>query len=159
MISFRLQEQHIDLSPGKRIMGFDLGTKRIGIAVSDGGLAVAAPVETRKRTKFTQDAEHIIALAQARNIGAFLYGLPVNMDGSEGPRCQSARQFARNMARLCPLPYLFWDERLSTSAVERFLIGDADASRARREQVVDQAAATYILQGALDAHRKQSGSQ
>jgi putative Holliday junction resolvase len=141
------------LAQGARLLGLDLGEKTIGLAISDRGRKVASPLETIRRTKFTKDAEALAALCEARGIGGLVLGLPVNMDGSEGPRCQSARQFAANLAELAgfALPIAFWDERLSTAAVERLLIGEADMSRKRRGQVVDKMAAAYILQGALDA--------
>jgi putative Holliday junction resolvase len=133
-----------------RLLGVDLGDKTIGLALSDTGLVVATPLETLKRGKFTPDADKIAALAAEHGIGGIVYGLPVNMDGSEGPRCQSTRQFARNLDERLPLPYAFQDERLSTAAVERVLIGEADLSRKRRAEVVDKAAAAWILQSALD---------
>ena len=141
------------LAPGKRLLGLDLGDKTIGLAISDRGLKVASPLETIRRSKFTRDAEALAVLCQDRGVGGLVLGLPVNMDGSEGPRCQSVRQFAANLAELAgfTLPIAFWDERLSTAAVERLLIGEADMSRKRRGQVVDKMAAAYILQGALDA--------
>jgi putative Holliday junction resolvase len=138
------------LDPQARLMGLDLGSKTIGVALSDRTRRVATPVETVIRKKFTLDAQHLIALAQHESVGLFVLGLPLNMDGSEGPRAQSTRAFARNLAKLTSIPLLFWDERLSTAAVERMLIG-ADASRARRDQVIDKLAAAYILQAALDA--------
>ncbi|GAA6207943.1 Holliday junction resolvase RuvX [Cognatishimia sp. WU-CL00825] len=131
------------------LMGLDLGTKTIGVAVSDGFQSVATPLETVKRKKFGLDAARLIELIQARNIAGIVLGLPLNMDGSEGPRVQSTRAFARNFAKLSPLPILFWDERLSTVAAERALL-EADASRKRRSEVIDHVAAAYILQGALD---------
>ncbi len=141
------------LAPGSRLLGLDLGEKTIGLAISDRGLKVASPLETIRRTKFTKDAEALAALCEDRGVGGLVLGLPVNMDGSEGPRCQSVRQFAANLAELAgfTLPIAFWDERLSTAAVERVLLGEADMSRKRRGQVVDKMAAAYILQGALDA--------
>ena len=116
---------------------------------------VASPLETIKRRKFTQDAEALKAIVSEREVGGLVLGLPVNMDGSEGPRCQSTRQFARNLAQVAgiDLPYAFWDERLSTAAVERFMIEEADMTRRRRGEVVDKMAAAFILQGALDALR------
>ncbi len=137
------------LRPGSRLIGLDLGTKTIGIAVSDVMRTVATPVETLKRNKFTLDAEHLIALANQEQAAAFVLGLPINMDGSEGPRAQSTRAFARNLSQKTDIPILFWDERLSTSAVTRTLL-EADSSRAKRAEVVDKMAAAYILQGALD---------
>ena len=141
------------MAPGTRLLGLDLGEKTIGLAISDRGLKVASPLETIRRAKFTQDAEALDALCQDRGVGGLVLGLPVNMDGSEGPRCQSVRQFAANLAEVAgfDLPVAFWDERLSTAAVERVLIGEADMSRKRRGEVVDKMAAAYILQGALDA--------
>jgi putative Holliday junction resolvase len=132
-----------------RLMGLDLGSKRIGVALSDVGRAIASPIATIARTKFTKDAARLIALATQHGVGGLVIGLPRNMDGSEGSAAQSARSFARNLGRLTSLPLAFWDERLSTAAVSRMLI-EADASRARRDQLVDKLAATYILQGALD---------
>ena len=140
------------IAPDKRLMGLDLGTKTIGVATSDRTRMIATPVETIARKKFTQDAERIIAIASAENIGLIVLGFPVNMDGTEGPRCQSTRAFARNFARLSDIPVVFWDERLSTAAVERMLI-QADASRAKRDQVIDKLAAAWILQAALDSLR------
>ena len=131
-------------------MGLDLGEKTIGLAVSDPGLAVATPVETLRRTKFTADVQKLRLLVAERKIAGLVIGLPVNMDGSEGPRCQSVRAFARNLAPHLDLPTAFWDERLSTAAVERAMIA-ADMTRRRRAEAVDRAAAAYILQGALDA--------
>jgi putative Holliday junction resolvase len=131
------------------LLGLDLGSKTIGVASSDPDRRLAAPVETVRRTTFTADARRLLALAAERRAVGFVLGLPINMDGSEGPRAQSTRAFARNLARLTELPIALWDERLSTAAVERELIA-ADASRKRRAAVIDQHAATYILQGALD---------
>src|SRR5438132_5366482 len=131
------------------LIGLDLGTKTIGVAASDPDRRVAAGVETVARTRFAADAEALLALAAERRTAGFVLGLPINMDGSEGPRAQSTRAFARNLAKLTALPIGLWDERLSTAAVERDLIG-ADVSRAKRAQVIDQHAAAFILQGALD---------
>ena len=131
------------------LIGLDLGTKTIGVATSDPDRKLATAVETVVRTAFTADAARLLTLARERNAAAFVLGLPINMDGSEGPRAQSTRAFARNLARLTELPIALWDERLSTAAVERELIG-ADVSRARRAAVIDQHAAVFILQGALD---------
>jgi len=131
------------------LLGLDLGAKTIGVAASDPDRRVAAPVEIIARKRFTLDAQRILALAAERRAAGLVLGLPVNMDGSEGPRAQSTRAFARNLAQLTELPIALWDERLSTAAVERALIA-ADASRARRKAVIDQHAAAYILQGALD---------
>jgi putative Holliday junction resolvase len=131
------------------LLGLDLGTKTIGVAASDPDRRLAAGVETIARTNFTADAKRILALAAERKAAGFVLGLPINMDGSEGPRAQSARAFARNLAKLTDLPIALWDERLSTAAVERDLIA-ADASRKKRAAVIDQHAAAFILQGALD---------
>jgi len=131
------------------LIGLDLGSKTIGIAVSDPDRRLATPVETIVRKRFNLDAERLFVLAGERRAVGFVLGLPVNMDGTEGPRAQSTRAFARNLAKLTELPIALWDERLSTAAVERALIA-ADASRAKRKAVIDQHAAAYILQGALD---------
>lgn len=145
------------ISVGKRLMGLDVGDKTIGIAVSDALLLTASPIEVIRRTKFTADAERLVALVRAREVAGLIVGLPVNMDGSEGPRCQSVRQFAANLLEKIDRPLAFWDERLSTAAVERMLVDEMDVSRARRREVVDKAAAAYILQGALDAMRARRG--
>ena len=137
------------LPPRGVLLGLDLGSKTIGVAASDPDRRVAAPVETISRRRFSLDARRILDLAAERRAAGFVLGLPINMDGSEGPRAQTTRAFARNLARLTELPIALWDERLSTAAVERALIA-ADASRAKRRSVIDQHAAAYILQGALD---------
>src|SRR5436309_9519285 len=137
------------LPPRGVLMGLDLGTKTIGVAACDPDRRVAAPVETISRMRFKLDAARILELAAERRAAGLVLGLPINMDGSEGPRAQSTRAFARNLARLTELPIALWDERWSTAAVERALIA-ADASRAKRAAVIDQLAAAYILQGALD---------
>ncbi|OQW58207.1 MAG: crossover junction endodeoxyribonuclease RuvA [Proteobacteria bacterium SG_bin9] len=131
------------------LIGLDLGTKTIGVAVCDPDRKVATGVETIRTTKFTSDAARLLALATERSAVGIVLGLPINMDGSEGPRAQSTRAFARNLARLTELPIGLWDERLSTAAVERELIAN-DVSRAKRAQVIDEHAAIFILQGALD---------
>lgn len=131
------------------LLGLDLGTKTIGVAASDPDRRLSAGVETIARKTFSVDAARLLSLAAERNAAGFVLGLPLNMDGSEGPRAQSTRAFARNLSRLTELPIAFWDERLSTAAVERELIA-ADASRAKRAAVIDQHAASFILQGALD---------
>jgi putative Holliday junction resolvase len=133
-------------------MGLDLGTKTIGVAISDGMQMIASPVETIARKKFKLDAERLLNLIADNHVVGIVLGLPKNMDGSEGPRCQSTRAFAKNMEALTDVPITFWDERLSTAAVERTLI-DADASRKRRGEVIDKMAASYILQGYLDSRR------
>jgi putative Holliday junction resolvase len=137
------------LAPRGALIGLDLGTKTIGVAASDPDRRLAAGVETVARKNFSADAARLIALAAERKAIGFVLGLPINMDGSEGPRAQSTRAFARNLARLTDLPIALWDERLSTAAVERELIA-ADASRRKRAAVIDQHAAAFILQGALD---------
>jgi putative Holliday junction resolvase len=141
------------IPPTGKILGLDLGTKTIGVAVSDAMRYSATPIETIKRTKFTQDAERLIELIAENQIVALILGLPLNMDGTEGPRVQSTRAFARNLAAKVALPIAFWDERLSTSAVTRMMI-EADLRRDRRAEVVDKLAASYILQGALDRLRR-----
>jgi putative Holliday junction resolvase len=137
------------LARGQRLLGLDVGTKTIGIAISDGTLSVASPLETLKRTRFTLDAKKIADIVAKRDAGGIVIGLPVNMDGSEGPRSQSVRQFAADIARATGLPVTLWDERLSTAAVTRAMI-EADVSRARRAELVDKMAAAYILEGLLD---------
>ena len=141
------------LASNTPVIGLDLGTKTIGVAISDITRQIASPIETIARKKFTEDAQRLLSIAAARKAGLFVLGLPLNMDGTEGPRAQSTRAFARNLAKLTPLPIAFWDERLTTAAVERMLI-DADTSRARRAQIVDKLAAAYILQSALDSLKR-----
>jgi putative Holliday junction resolvase len=131
------------------LLGLDLGTKTIGIAACDATRRIVTPVETIRRKKFSVDVVRIFVLAAERNICGYVLGLPVNMDGSEGPRAQSTRAFAQNLSEITPLPILLWDERMSTMAAERFLISQ-DVSRARRAHVIDQHAAVFILQGAVD---------
>ncbi|MBK3396724.1 MULTISPECIES: Holliday junction resolvase RuvX [Methylobacterium] len=138
-----------DSRGGARLLGLDLGTKTIGLALSDVQRRIASPLETIKRVKFTPDAAALAAIATKHAVGGLVIGLPLNMDGSEGPRVQSTRAFVRNLKPILPLPVLFWDERLSTAAVTRTLL-EADASRARRGALVDKLAAAYILQGCLD---------
>ncbi len=137
------------LAPEARLLGLDLGTKTIGMALSDVSRSVATPYETLRRTKFTADVKAIAAAIAENGVGALIIGLPINLDSSEGPRAQSTRAFARNLASLIAVPIVLWDERLSTQAVERHLI-EAGASRKRRAEVIDRMAAAYILQGALD---------
>ncbi len=139
------------LPRGQRLLGLDLGSRTIGLALSDALLMTASPLETIRRTKFGRDAEALLAVVAERGVGGLVLGLPLNMDGSEGPRCQSVRQFAANFLARADMPLAFWDERLSTAVVERLLIEEADLSRRRRGQVVDKMAAAYILQGALEA--------
>jgi putative holliday junction resolvase len=137
------------LTPGLRLLGLDLGEKTIGLALSDTTLSIATPMQTLKRGKFTQDAAVLEKIIADQGVGGLVVGLPLNMNGSEGPSAQSARAFARNFAARVPLPITLVDERLSTAAVTLTLI-EADASRKRRAEVVDKMAAAYILQGALD---------
>jgi len=141
------------LAPRARLMGLDLGTKTIGLALSDVERRIATPLETIKRVKFTPDVERIKDLVARYEVGGLVFGLPLNMDGTEGPRSQATRAFVRNLKPLLPLPVLFWDERMSTMVVTRTLL-DADASRAKRADAVDKMAAAYILQGALDRHER-----
>nr|WP_038127271.1 Holliday junction resolvase RuvX [Thioclava indica] len=131
------------------VAGLDLGTKTIGVAVSDGLRSVATPLLTVKRKKFGLDAQALLAIVAERELRGLILGLPMNMDGSEGPRCQSTRAFARNLEKLTDLPISFWDERLSTVAAERAML-EADLSRAKRAEAIDHVAAAFILQGALD---------
>lgn len=131
------------------LAGLDLGTKTIGVAVSDRMRSVASPLRTIRREKFTLDVAELLKITAERDIAGIVLGWPVNMDGSEGPRCQSTRAFARNLEKLTPLPIAFWDERLSTVAAERALL-EADMSRKRRAETIDHVAAGFILQGALD---------
>jgi putative Holliday junction resolvase len=135
------------------LLGLDLGDKTIGVASCDPDRQVATPVTTIRRVKFTPDAERLRSLAEERGVVGLVIGLPLNMDGTEGPRAQSTRAFARNLARLLPFPLAFWDERLSTAAMERELIA-LDTSRARRAEKIDESAATFILQGAIDRLRR-----
>ena len=149
MICPTIEDLAAALPPLGALAGLDLGTKTIGVAVSDGLRQVASPLSVIRREKFTLDANTLLTIAAERGLAGFVLGLPRNMDGSEGPRAQSTRAFARNLERLTPLPVAFWDERLSTVAAERALL-EADASRRKRAEVIDQVAAGYILQGALD---------
>ncbi len=138
-----------ELKFGQRLLGLDVGVKTIGIALSDLGRIIATPTTTIRRTKFRADVAELKALVEEHEIAALIIGLPINMDGSEGPRCQSVRQFAANVLEVIPIPAALWDERLSTVAAERALL-EADMSRKRRAEVIDKMAAAVILQGALD---------
>jgi len=140
---------HAALPEGARLIGLDLGTKTIGVAMSDVNRSVATALETLRRTKFRDDAARLVEIIESYGIGGIVIGLPLNMDGSEGPRAQSARAYARNLAAATGLPILLWDERLSTVAAERALLA-ADTSRKRRAATIDKVAAAYILQGVLD---------
>lgn len=137
------------IKKGERLLGLDLGSKTIGIALSDINLTIATPMETIKRLKFTKDAQQLITIIKEQKVGGIVLGLPKNMDGSEGPRCQSTKQFGKNMLDKISIPIVYWDERLSTVAVTRTLL-EADTSRKRRGELVDKMAASYILQGVLD---------
>jgi putative Holliday junction resolvase len=137
----------------QRLLGLDVGEKTVGIAISDSDFKLAAPVETIRRTRFAADAARLAQLIAERAVGGLVIGLPVNMDGSEGRRCQSVRQFAANLLKQIDVPVAFWDERLSTAAVTRSML-ELDVSRARRARALDQMAAAYILQGALDTLRR-----
>ena len=141
------------LAPEARLLGLDVGSKTVGMALSDVTRSIATPFDTIRRTKFTADAKTIGEVIESNQVGALVIGLPLNLDGSEGPRAQSTRAFARHLAAYIGVPMMFWDERLSTAAVERHLI-EADASRKRRAEVIDRMAAAYILQGALDRLRR-----
>ena len=152
MIHEQIEEFAAPLPPMRALAGLDLGTKTIGVALSDRLLTVATPLETVKRKKFTQDAARLVEILRQREIAGVVLGLPRNMDGSEGPRCQSTRAFARNFSQLWDGPITFWDERLSTVAAERALL-EADTSRRRRAELIDHVAASYILQGVLDRLR------
>ena len=145
-----LTELPAALPPRTPIAAVDVGEKTIGVAVSDISRMIASPLELIRKVKFTQDAERLFALMRGRGAEGLVVGLPVNMDGSEGPRCQASRAFARNLLRIHDFPIAFWDERLSTVAVQRMLTAEADLTRARRAELVDKAAAAWILQGALD---------
>lgn len=149
MVTLTLEELAESLAPSQPIAGLDLGTKTIGLSVSDLGRRLATPRPVLKRVKFTQDAETLLAFAQKEKVVAFVIGLPVNMDGSAGPRVQATRAFVRSMADKTDIPFVFWDERLSTVAAERTLI-EMDVSRKKRAERIDSAAASFILQGALD---------
>ena len=146
------------IRPGSRLLGLDVGGRTIGIALSDVTWSVATPVRTLRRGRLARDLEVLRAMICELEVGGLVIGLPVEMDGREGRRCQSVRQFARDLGAVLRLPTAFWDERLSTAAVERFLVGEADLSRRRRRRVVDRAAAAWILQGALDAMRHAGGA-
>lgn len=140
------------LPAGARVLGIDLGSKTIGLALSDSSRTIASPLETIRRSKFSKDSKTLADICAAHDIHGIILGLPLSMDGSEGPRVQSTRAFARNLSAVIDIPIGFWDERLSTAAVTRTLL-EADRSRKRRAELVDKMAAAYILQGALDAAR------
>ena len=146
-----LSEIKANLATGTRLLGLDVGAKTVGLALSDVTLTVATPYQTLRRGKFADDAGRLRTIVNDEGVGGLVIGLPLSMDGSEGPRCQSVRQFAANLLTIFDIPIAFWDERLSTAAVERVLIDEADMPRKRRADLVDKMAAAYILQGALDA--------
>ncbi|MBT3359444.1 MAG: Holliday junction resolvase RuvX [Rhodospirillales bacterium] len=135
----------------RRLIGLDVGSKTIGLALSDLSRMVATPHDVVRRTKFSKDAEHISRVIEENEVGGFVIGLPISMDGTEGRRCQSTRDFTNNLLKIIDLPAAFWDERLSTAVVERMMVSEMDMTRKRRAQIVDKLAAAYILQGALDA--------
>lgn len=140
------------LAPNQRLMGLDVGEKTIGMAISDALLSIATPADTIRRSKFSKDMESLQKIVKDRHIGGFVIGYPINMNGTEGPRCQSIRQFARNLHEKLALPCFLWDERMSSLAVERMMT-EGGLSRNRKAELVDKLAASYILQGALDCHR------
>ena len=154
---FDLKDLPAACPPNTPWIGLDLGEKTIGVAVSDGSRMIASPLKLIRKSKFTLEAEELFRLMEGRNVSALIIGLPLNMDGTEGPRAQSCRAFARNLERLRPVNVAFQDERLSTAGVERFLIEELDLNRKRRAEVVDRTAASWILQGALDQLRISSG--
>ena len=153
MAVFDLSELSAACPPNTPWLGLDLGENTIGVAASDAGRIIASPLELIRKTKFSKDAEQLFKIMDGRKVSALIIGLPLNMDGSEGPRAQSCRAFARNLERFRPVNVAFQDERLSTTAVERFLIDELDLTRKRRADVVDRTAAAWILQGALDRLR------
>jgi putative holliday junction resolvase len=149
MAVLTIEELAIHLKPGQAVAGLDLGTKTIGLSMSDLGLRFASPRPVLKRVKFTQDAVTLLSFAEKEKVAAFIIGLPTNMDGSAGPRVQATRAFVRAMSEKTEIPFVYWDERLSTVAAERALL-EMDVSRAKRKERIDSAAASFILQGALD---------
>ncbi|GAB6053001.1 Holliday junction resolvase RuvX [Magnetospira thiophila] len=151
MILDNIKQLKEHLPRGRRLMGIDPGTKTLGLALADLTMSIATPLITLKRTKFSRDVVELERLMAEHEVGGLVLGLPVSMDGTEGPRCQSVRDLAASLDQRFDLPIAFWDERLSTAAVERMLVNEADLTRKKRAQVVDRAAAAYILQGALDA--------
>lgn len=144
------------LKPSERLMGLDVGSKTIGLALSNSDINISVGIDTIRRKKFRDDCETLTKIINNRSVGGLVIGLPLSMDGNEGPACQSIRQFGSNIIQLIPIGITFWDERLSTSAIEKFLIKEVDMTRNKRSEVIDKLAATYILQGALDALYQQS---
>jgi putative Holliday junction resolvase len=142
-----------DLPIGTRLLGLDIGSKTIGLAITDSTFTVSTAVDTIRRTKYTKDLVLLKKIIDNRSVGGLVIGLPISMDGTEGPACQSIRQFGKNIITSIEIAVTFWDERLSTSAVERFLINEANVTRKRRKKIIDKLAATYILQGAIDSLR------
>ncbi|MDP6172711.1 MAG: Holliday junction resolvase RuvX [Rhodospirillales bacterium] len=151
MILEEISQLKQTLAKGQRLLGLDVGSKTIGLALSDASLLVASPLETLKRGRIGPAAQELGEIIHEHDIGGLVLGLPLSLDGSEGPACQSVRQFGYNLDQRLDTVIGFWDERLSTAAVERFLVEEADMSRERRARLVDKMAAAYILQGALDA--------
>ena len=144
------------MKPSERLMGLDVGSKTIGLALSNSDINISVGIDTIRRKKFRDDCETLTKIINNRSVGGLVIGLPLSMDGNEGPACQSIRQFGSNIIQLIPIGITFWDERLSTSAIEKFLIKEVDMTRNKRSEVIDKLAATYILQGALDALNQQN---
>jgi putative Holliday junction resolvase len=159
MIFGDLREFRAGLRRGSRLLGLDVGSKTIGLALSDVNLTIASPYDTIRRRRFSVDAEALDRVIGEQEVGGLVIGLPVSMDGTEGPRCQSVRQFARNVIERTDRAILFWDERLSTQVIQRMLVEEADMTRQRRAVIVDKLAAAYILQGALDALNRDAAQQ
>ena len=155
MVFDNLADLRLALRRNARLLGLDVGSKTIGLALSDVAQTIATPLETIRRTKFKNDAERLRDIVAEHDVGGFIIGLPISMDGSEGPRCQSVRQFTQNLLAIIDLPAALWDERLSTAAVQRMMTAEADLTRKRRAGLVDKLAASYILQGAIDAMNHQ----
>jgi putative Holliday junction resolvase len=158
MVFDNLSGLRMALRQNARLLGLDVGTKTIGLALSDVAQTIATPLETIRRAKFKNDADRLRDTVAEHDVGGFIIGLPISMDGSEGPRCQSVRQFTQNLLAIIDLPAALWDERLSTAAVQRMMTAEADLTRKRRARLVDKLAAAYILQGAVDAMNHSSGT-
>ncbi|MBM3490447.1 MAG: Holliday junction resolvase RuvX [Alphaproteobacteria bacterium] len=157
MLMDKIADLRAGVAPGRRLLGLDLGRKTIGLGLSDVTWTVASPLGTIARRRLAEDLADLLAEVDRQQAGGLVVGLPIGLDGREGPRCQSVRQFVRDLLKLRDLPVAFFDERLSTAAVERMLVDEVDMSRRRRRQVVDKLAAAYILQGALDLLRRPAG--